>query len=86
MAGYTATAAAILALGIGANTAMFSVLDAVLWRSLPYTDPDSLVVLFSDGTARGQAARLGTTAADFLDWREQAEGFDGLAALRNESE
>jgi putative ABC transport system permease protein len=83
--GYTALAVLILAVGIGANTAMFSVLDAVLWRSLPYARPEELVVLFSDGTARGQNARTGTPAADFLAWREQADAFAGMAALRNES-
>lgn len=82
---FTAMAILMLALGIGANTAMFSVVDAVLLRSLPYGDPASLVVVFADGSARGQSRRLATTAADFLDWREQSDAFAGLAALHNES-
>ena len=66
---YAVMVVVILALGIGANTAMFSVVDAVLLRGLPYRDVDSLVVVFADGTARGQGPRLTTTAGDFLDWR-----------------
>ncbi len=76
----------ILGLGIGANTAIFGVVDAVLLRSLPYDHPDSLVVVFADGTARGEGSRLTTTPGDFADWREQAgDAFEGLAALRNVS-
>src|SRR5688572_18355224 len=82
---FTAMAAGILALGIGANTAIFSVVDAVLLRSLPYSDPGRLVAAFADGRARGQSSRLGVTAGDFLDWKEQARVFSGLVALRNES-
>ncbi len=82
---FSALAASILALGIGANTAIFSVVTAVLLSSLPYSDPRSLVVVFSDGTARGQSNRVATTAGDFLDWREQADVFSGLVSFRNES-
>jgi putative ABC transport system permease protein len=82
---FAAATLTILALGIGANTAIFSVVDAVLLRPLPYGDVGSLVVIFGDGSARGQANRLGTSVADFLDWREQARVFSGLVALRNES-
>jgi len=82
---FTLLACAILALGIGANTAMFSVVDAVLIRSLPYRDVDSAVVVFADGHALGLDDRLPTTAGDFLDWREGQHVFSGLAALRNET-
>ncbi|HEY7513065.1 MAG TPA: ABC transporter permease, partial [Vicinamibacteria bacterium] len=82
---YAALAVGILALGIGSSTAIFSIVDTVLLRSLPYRDPATIVVVFADGSARGQSSRLGTTAGDFLDWREQAEAFSGLAVLRNES-
>ena len=75
----------ILALGIGANTAIFSVVSAVLLRSFPYADIDTLVVVFADGTARGQGGRQPTTVADFLDWRDSATMFSGVTALRNES-
>ena len=75
----------ILALGIGANTAIFSVVNAVLIRSLPYGDPASLVTVFGDGAARGQANRLPVTAGDFAWWRERTRVFKDLAALHNES-
>ena len=83
---YAAMVVAILGLGIGANTAIFGLVDAVLLRSLPYADPGSLVVVFADGTARGQGSRLATTPGDFADWRAQAGGaFAALAAMRNVS-
>src|SRR5262245_31698807 len=83
---YAAVVVSILGLGIGANTAIFSVFDAVLLRSLPYDRPESLVVIFADGTARGQGGRVSTTPADFFEWRaDAASTFDGLAALRNVS-
>jgi putative ABC transport system permease protein len=83
---YAAVVVAILALGIGANTAIFGVVDAVLLRSLPYSHAESLVVVFADGSARGQGQRVATTPADFFEWRDQADGaFAGMAALRNAS-
>lgn len=82
---FAAMAILILALGIGANSAIFSVVNAVLLHSLPYSDVDSLVVVFADGTARGQSARQPSTVGDFLDWRESARMFSGLTAVRNES-
>ena len=82
---FSVMAVLMLALGIGANTAIFSVVDAVLLRSLPYADVDSLVVVFADGAARGQSGRLPSTVGDFLDWRESTAGFTAMTALRNES-
>ncbi|MEO8501113.1 MAG: ABC transporter permease [Vicinamibacteria bacterium] len=82
---FTGTAVLILALGIGPNTAIFSVVNAVLLRSLPYGDSASLAVLFADGTARNQGARAATTAGDFVWWKDQVKAFSGMAALRNAS-
>src|SRR5438876_879138 len=76
---YTGMVVAILAVGIGANAAIFSLVDAVLVRSLPYAHPESLVVMFADGTARGQGARLATTPGDLFDWRAQTS--DTFSAL-----
>jgi hypothetical protein len=82
---FTGMAILILALGIGANTAIFGVVNAVLLASLPYGDPASLITVFADGAARGQGPRLPTTGADFAWWEERAGSFSGLAALHNES-
>jgi len=58
----------------------------VLLRSLPYDRPDTLAVVFADGTARGQGGRVSTTPGTFADWRSQSGNtFAGLAALRNVS-
>jgi predicted permease len=75
--GFTFVAVLTLALGIGANTAIFSVVNAVLLRSLPYRDPDSLV-LVSYYLATGERERV--LGADFLEWRDQAKAFEQIAA------
>ena len=70
--GFTTAAVLALALGIGANTAVFSVVNAVLLRPLPFEDPDRLVMLFNN-TPRG-----GASVADFLDWKTQSRSFETL--------
>ncbi len=70
-----------LALGIGANTAIFSVVNAVLLRPLPYVDPQRLVVIES-GNKRAGAQQFGVAPpADFRDWQEQSRAFEHLAAF-----
>jgi putative ABC transport system permease protein len=68
-----------LALGIGANTAIFSVVNAVLLRSLPYQEPDQLVQL---RYYRARVAEDYANAAEFLEWRERAKSFSQIAAYR----
>jgi putative ABC transport system permease protein len=73
---FTATVLVTLAAGIGLNTAVFSVIDAVLVRSLSYPDPER--VLWVTTVARGQEM---VASPDFLAWKEQATSFDGLVAF-----
>ena len=78
---FTLIAVITLALGIGANTAIFSVVKGVLLRPLPYTESQQLVRLFEtvERTAMG-GDRMEVAPANFLDWRAQTQSFSGLAA------
>jgi ABC-type lipoprotein release transport system permease subunit len=76
---FTVVAVLTLALGIGANTAIFSVVNAVLIRSLPYEQPESLVVLWGN-VQRTVVERRGTSFPDYTDWRAQNRSFEDLAA------
>ena len=80
--GFTAVVVLTLALGIGANAAIFSVVNAVLLRPLPYTNPDRLVYLFGSPTD-GDSAKVGTSSSypDYVDFRTRARSFSQLAAL-----
>jgi len=71
--GFTAVAVITLALGIGANTAIFSVVNAVLLRPLAYRDPDKLVVILHNG-------RNPVAPANFLDWRALGQSFESMGA------
>jgi putative ABC transport system permease protein len=76
--GFTAVAVLTLALGIGANTAIFSVVDAVLLRSFPYPDPDQLVVMSGVPLERPEALS-GISYRDFTEYRDQNRVFSGMA-------
>jgi predicted permease len=73
--GFAVVAIFTLALGIGANTAIFSVVNAVLLRPLPYRDPARLVTVLHDGWKP-------VAPANFLDWREQSRSFESIAAAQ----
>ena len=80
--GFTAAAVITLALGIGANTAIFSVCNAVLFKPLPYAEPDRIVML----SERHHDGTLGNVApANFVDWRDANRSFSGMAAVRASS-
>ena len=78
--GFTAVAILTLVLGIGANTAIFSVINAVLLRPLPYTDPGSLVMVWESNSKVGNPHNT-VSPPDYLDWKRQADGFSGMAAI-----
>jgi predicted permease len=79
--GFTAVAVLTLALGIGANTAIFSVVNAVMLRPLPYKDPSQLVMVWADHHLRGGPAHEWTNPADFFDWRAQSKDISDMAVL-----
>jgi predicted permease len=74
--GFTLIAAITLALGIGANTAIFSVIYAVLLAPMPYPEPDQLVMVWS----RIQGGNNSVAAGDFLDWKQQNKTFKDMCA------
>ena len=77
--GFTAIAALTLGLGIGANITIFSVVNAVLLRPLPYPDADRLVFLWSEAPAQNIRERA-SAYANVADWREQNKSFEDIAA------
>jgi predicted permease len=80
--GVTVIAVATLALGIGANTAIFSVVNALLLRPLPYQDPDRLVIVWQDLRARGGPATEWTGPSQQFDWKAQTDVFQSLTSIR----
>ena len=79
--GATIVGILVMALGIGANTAVFSVVHAVLLNPLPYADPDRIVTLTylsTGGNASGERSRQ-VSVPDFLDWQAQSASFDSMA-------
>ncbi|MGH7675664.1 MAG: ABC transporter permease, partial [Gemmatimonadales bacterium] len=76
--GFTAITIATLALGIGANTAIFSVVSGVLLRPLPYPSPERVVIVWENDRLRG-TEREGLSGPDFIDLRAQSRSFEHLA-------
>jgi predicted permease len=81
---FSLVAVGTLALGIGANTVIFSVVDAVVIRALPYDDPDRVVVIWEDASRAG-FARNTPAPANYLDWRRMNRSFVDMAATRGAS-
>jgi putative ABC transport system permease protein len=82
--GFTVVVVATIALGIGANTAIFSTVDAVLLRALPYADPDRVVMVWEDASAIG-FPRNTPAPANYADWARLNRSFSGVAATRGAS-
>jgi putative ABC transport system permease protein len=82
--GFTIIAVITLALGIGANSAIFSVVNTVLLRPLPYKNPEELVMVWEDASHMG-FPRDTPAAANYIDWRDQNQVFDDMAAMAQES-
>src|SRR6266446_3925581 len=78
--GFAALAVAALALGIGANTAIFSVVYAVMLRPLPYQDASRLMILFGTDLKRHDMHDV-VSHPTFLDWKNQQRSFEDLAAF-----
>jgi putative ABC transport system permease protein len=82
--GFTLIAVLALALGVGANTAIFSVVNAVLLRPLPFDKPEQLVQVWATNAKRGQRSAP-TSYLNFADWRDQNRVFDHMAAYTDAS-
>jgi len=76
---FTTVAITTIAIGIGANTAMFSLVDAILLRPLPYPDPQRLIVVGTNQRGESVMSPMGT--ADFLAWRDRQQSFEQVAVL-----
>ena len=82
--GFTIIALITLALGIGANTAIFSVVNAVLWRPLQFRDPEQLVVVWEEASFAGFPTNT-PAPANFVDWKNQNQSFADMAAASSDS-
>jgi putative ABC transport system permease protein len=83
--GFALSTIAVLALGIGANAAVFSVVDAVLLRSLPLQDPERVVMLWEKNPALGGSIgeRVPSAYVNFLEWQRQATQFEAIAGFED---
>jgi hypothetical protein len=79
--GFTAVAVGALALGIGANTAIFSTVDALLLRPLAFADPDRLVMVWEDAAWAGFPKNT-PAPGNFIDWKARNHVFDDMAATQ----
>ena len=75
---FTLALVATIALGIGASTAIFSMVNGIILRPLPYPEPARLVELWGN-VKRAKVERRGASYPDYADWRQQSTSFDGQA-------
>src|SRR5262245_60147708 len=83
--GFAVVALITLALGIGANTAIFSVVNGVLLRPLPFKDSERLVMAWNNGAKAAGGDRTPLSVADLNDWRAQSRSFESVAAIQDGS-
>src|SRR5215468_9106917 len=82
--GFATAAILVLALGIGSATGIFSLLNAVILRGLPFPSPERLVLLWGN-VQRQKIERRGNSYPDYLDWKAQSTSFEGMAAYSGDS-
>ncbi len=80
---FTVVAVAVLALGIGATSAIFSLVSAVWMKPLPFADEERLVSLWIDNSAGGGPARVEVTPGHYVDWRDRARSFEEMTLIES---
>src|SRR5271157_3709755 len=80
--GFSAVALVALALGMGATSAIFSVVDAVLLKPLPFRDPQRLLVLWERNPSQN-LEKMFVAPGNFLEWRNQSRALESLAAIQD---
>ena len=80
--GVTAVAVITMALGLGANTALFSVVNGVMLKSLPFKDPDRLVFAL-ETNAEFPPPGIAASTLNYMDWKEQSKSFETMSARQS---